>query len=309
MKTKSEIIRIIALLLTAVICGFTFASCGLGGGGRTVHTIIAGTGTLSPDTEDTTESAAVPEDTTVPEDTSVETDVQSSDSVPTESSEAITTTGDETLPPAADYEYEVITSSSDLGSNGGVKSTKTLRYPKIGGTGSETIENKINTLLANIAEAKFSVRVTNVAELLADGTGIQYEVTKSEVKYLGNNILSVRSEGRVAYSGNGAGKDEKFIYCNFVNLSTGKELKSKDIYSDFGAILDMLGSGTFTKISGEDGGLDEFIREYRANMVYNVFPEAYFTADSLVIALDGASAEYAIPLDKVNACLAVSPTK
>ena len=304
----------IIVLLMAVICGAMAASCAVGGGGgRVVHTIFAGTGTLAPvptETETITDDESV--DISGTTETSGEvTGSSGGDITTTTTGEVPPVTGEDTTPPpVVDYNYEVVTSTQDLGSGGALKSTKTLRYPRISGLDATAVQNKINTLLANIAEAKFSVYVTNVAELIADGAGVDYEITKSEITYLGNNILSARSEGTVKYSGNTNEKDFEFIYCNFVNLSTGKELKSKDIYSDFGSILDMLGSGAFTKINdASDEGIEAFIKEYKANMVYNIYPDAYFTADALVIVVDETLAEYSISFDKVNGFMAVSPTK
>lgn len=309
MKTRSEIIKLITVLLAVLICGVAAASCASGrSGGRVIHTIFAGTGTTAPAPE------SVP-DATLPPETSVNTGEDSSVSVDTGSditgSDDSSTSAPETSSVPADvtYDCEIVTVTEDLGSSGGVKSTRTLKYPKISGLSDTTIQDKVNTLIANIAEAKFSVYVTNVAELLTDGIGVEYQIKETNVTYLGNNILSLRSAGTVQKSGKSQEK-ENFIYCNFINLSTGKELKPKTVYSDFGAILDLLGSGGFTRISGSgDDGLENFIKLSKSNIAYGVFPETYFTADSLVIVIDETLSEYSVPLEKVNVYLTVSPSK
>lgn len=311
MKTRSEKIRLIAVLIAVLICGVSVASCASGkSGGRVIHTIFAGTGTTVPAPESTPGVTVSPVTTAGSGDESsvpVGSDTGSDTTISGETSTSVPETS--SASPDMTYDCEIVTVTEELGSAGGLKSVRTLKYPKIGGLSDGAIQDKVNTLIANIADAKFGVYVTNVAELLKDGTGVDYKVTETAVTYLGNNILSLRSAGTVQYSGKSQEK-ENFIYCNFINLSTGKELKSKTVYSDFGAVLDMLGSGVFTRISGSgDDGLADFIKLCKANIAYGVYPETYFTADSLVIVIDETLSEYSVPLDKVNAYLTVSPTK
>lgn len=311
MKTRSEIIRLITVLLAVLICGVAAASCASGkSGGRVIHTIFAGTGTTAPAPESVPDVTLLPEtsvntgeDTSVPSDTGIGSETTESD----ESSSSAPETS--SVPADVTYDCEIVNVTEELGSAGGLKSVRTLKYPKISGLSDTAVQNKVNTLIANIAEAKFGVYVTNAAELLKDGTGVDYKVTDTAVTYLGNNILSLRSAGTVQYSGKSQEK-ESFIYCNFINLSTGKELKPKTVYSDFGAILDLLGSGEFSRIAGSgDDGLTEFIKLSKSNIAYGVYPETYFTADSLVIVIDETLSEYSVSLEKVNAYLTVSPSK
>lgn len=321
MKTHTERIRVIAVLLASLAVALCFASCALGGGdGRDVHTMFEGTGTLAPLTAAPTQ----PPVTTSPVITGAATTASAGDTTadPGTLPPDITTAAPETEPETTvpveivTYDYDVVTVNADIGTLGTLKSTKTVRYPKITGLADTAIQDKINTLLVQIADAEFQKSVSNVDEYLTNGVTIRYEVTKTAVTYMGNNLLSVRSEGTVKYSD--SADTEKFIYCNIINLSTAKDIKLSNVYSDFGKVMTLFTGGSFSRISGMSGlesNVDRktMMDQYKYYNLYNIYPETYFTSDSLVIVVEVASqygyvAEYSVPLTALGGCLALGPT-
>jgi hypothetical protein len=247
------------------------------------------TTTVTPNSDATTSPNV---DTTAPEETTVHVDI-------------IT------------YEFEVVTAVEQLGSNASGKSSRTLRYPKLTGLSNTAMQIKINDSLASLADIEFDARVTNVEEDIAAGITVKYEVTDTNVTYLGNNLLSVRSSAKVKYS-NGSG-DSEFAYSYLFNLSTGKTVSMAKLYSDFGSVMNLFKSGEFAQISGENNvtstiSLSEMMEQYKNYKLYSTYPASYFTPTHLVLiielnAMSGYYAEFSVPLDKVNAYLNVSPTK
>jgi hypothetical protein len=134
---------------------------------------------------------------------------------------------------------------------------------------------------------------------------------------MGNGIVSARSEGVIDYSDDTS--DLKFAYSITLDLSTGRDISLKKIYSDFGEIMKLFTSGKFKQISGDASllssiSLEKLMENYKYYAQYNDYPETYFTPQSLVIILDtdkenGFFAEFSIPLEEVDSYLQRSPKK
>lgn len=319
MKIKLSTLLISLALIAACICGCYPVS---GDGGY--RTMPVGTGTEAPSVLETLpETAAI----TVGNDTTVQSpDVTDSPDLTgneeTTADPAATsapdTTSEQTEPPVTvTYDFDVISNVTDLGTAGGTKCSATLRYPALKDSEGLSKLADINSLLSDIATVEFQNMLPNVSELIASGTAVSYEVTSTSVTYMGNNLLSVRSEGVIDYKDDT--NDDKFVYCNLINLSTGRDISFKKVYSDFGTVMDLLKAGKFKQISGEEGLVsstlfDDIIKNYIYSSQYSTFPETYFTHDSLVIVVEtdrenGFFAEFSITLEEVNGCLTQSPTK
>ena len=113
--------------------------------------------------------------------------------------------------------------------------------------------------------------------------------------------------------------DEKFVYCNLINLSTSRDITLKKTYSDFGTVMNLFTSGKFKQISGDSSltsatSLEGLMEQYKYHAQYGTFPESYFTPDSLVLVIEtnrgsGFFAEFSIRLSEVADCLYYSPIK
>lgn len=317
MKHKLSTILLTLALVTALLC-----ACYPVIGDDGYRTMPLGTGTDAPlppeptaelSNESTTAatnsidetSNDVTADTTAP-DTSDVTDTASE------------TSGEETsMPPVETYDFDVIENTTRLGAVGGQTCTAVLRYPALKALENVPKLGNINELLGQIATVEYQNRLPNASELVSGGTAVSYEITSTTVCFIGNDLLSVRSEGKIDYADDT--KDEKFVYCNLIKLSTGKDITLKKTYSDFEAIISLFKAGKFTQISGEDTlittvGLDKLMDPYKYHSQYGTFPETYFTSNSLIIVVETSSenghyAEFRISLDEVNGYLLLSPTK
>lgn len=286
------------------------------------RTMPLGTGTEAPATIETVPpetTAEIPEITTAPETTvvpEVTDDVTTSAPVITTAPE---TTPEETAPPAVivTYEFEVIESVTDLGTTGGIKCSAIIRYPALTGLEDKAKQQEINDLLSQIAGVEYQNRLPNAGELIPAGTAVSYVITETAVTYLGNNLLSVRSEGIIDYIDDA--NDEEFVYCNLINLSTARDITLKKTYADFGRVIELFTSGKFKQISGDSSlttaiSLEGLMDQYKYHAQYGTFPETYFTHDSLVLVVEtnrenGFFAEFSIPLSEVADCLHYSPIK
>lgn len=282
-----------------------------------------GTGTEAPvllETEPETAPATVAEETTVAPvvTSSPEVTGDSTASADPDATSAPDTMPEDTEPPVIiTYDFDVISSVTDLGTASGTKCTATICYPALTGLEDASKQADINSLLSDIATIEFQNRLPNASELIASGTAVNYKITSTSVTYMGNNLLSVRSEGVIDYANDS--NDDEFVYCNLINLSTGRDISFKKVYSDFEAVMDLLRAGKFTQISGESSLVsstlfDEIIKNLIYSSQYSTFPETYFTQDSLIIVIEtdrenGFYAEFSISLDEVNAYLTQSPTK
>ena len=316
---KNKLTLFICLLLTVSL----FSACfEVDWGEDGYRTMPLGTGTEAPATIETVPpetTAEIPEITTAPETTvapEVTDEVTTSAPVITTAPE---TTPEETEPPAVivTYEFEVIESVTDLGTTGGIKCSAIMRYPALTGLEDKAKQQEINDLLSQIAGVEYQNRLPNAGELIPAGTAVSYVITETAVTYLGNNLLSVRSEGIIDYIDDA--NDEEFVYCNLINLSTARDITLKKTYADFGRVIELFTSGKFKQISGDSSlttaiSLEGLMDQYKYHAQYGTFPETYFTHDSLVLVVEtnrenGFFAEFSIPLSEVADCLHYSPIK
>ncbi len=317
-------IKICALLCAVLMIATAAVSC-VSSGDRPVHVLPLGSET-DPEVQTVIIYVTVePQGTDAPPAVDVSTggdeitDEPSSEVPDTpESSEAVIT-GHETEPADTAAESteprpEVVYEIRDVRTSLGGQSYKQLRYPELSRFGDENIRNKVNTLLSQIAEAEYASHAKGVAELLASGRTVTYEVTRSEVTYIGTELMSVRSEGVYRVSGNA---DERFIYCNIIDLKTGRDVTEKNTFSNFGILINAFTEGRFTLVSGADGLLAsasyaELISPYKDYALYGTYPDVYFTNDSVVIIIElgaalGYYAEFSLPLSAAEGALKVSP--
>lgn len=312
------------LLILALITG-TLAACYPVTGDDVYRTMPLGTGTNAPVpvvTEPQDDPTASPDITTAPPEVTDAPDVTGEvttergpdDTAPPPSSSEEETTAP---PPETPFEFDVIEEKEEIGTVAKEKCIKLLRYPALKGFEDAAIEAKINKLLAQIASVEYQNRLPNASELVSGGTYVTYEITETAITFLGGGVASVRSEGRIDYKDDS--KDESFVYCNVVDLATGKDIALKKIYSDFGEIMTAFTSGSFTQISGDSAltsslTLEQLIGQYKYYNQYGTYPETYFIKDKLVIVIEttaenGFYAEFSIDLAAVNAYLTTSPTK
>lgn len=313
---KISVIKKIAAAICICALALALPSCALfGDGERQTQTLHSGE-TRPPIPYDTT-AQVISSDTTAPDTPAPDTSAPDSDvttAPPVETTPPEETTADVEI---ITYDFEVVTATTELGSNSAGKSTCTLRYPKLTGLSNADMQEKINDSLAMLADIEFDSKVTNVEEDIAAGLTVKYEVTDTAVTYLGNNLLAVRSSAEVKYSG-GNGNNE-FAYSYLFNLSTGKTVSMARLYSDFGAVMALFKAGEFTQISGKSDitsemSLSEMMEQYENYKLYSTYPDSYFTPSALVLivelnAMSGYYAEFSVPLDKINAYVNVSPTK
>ncbi len=311
MKYKLSTILMTLALIAALLC-----ACYPVMGDDGYRTMPLGTGTdapviILPDTEPTPDTDG--------ESTTGSTDITDSpdtgDNTTSETADQTTspdTTAEETAPPVIiTYEFDVISEISDIGTVGGNKCTATLRYPSLKGLEDTEKQADINKLLAQIASVEYQNRLPNAGDLIKNGTSVSYEIKETAVTYLGSNLLSVRSEGIIDYADDS--NDVRFVYCNLIKLSTGKDITLKKTYSDFAKIITLFTSGKFKQISGDPAltssmTLEGLMEQYKYHSQYGTFPETYFTPDSLVIVIEtnrdqGFFAEFSIDISQVNDCL------
>ncbi len=313
-------IKLSSLLITLALITGILAACYPVSGDSEYRTMPLGTGTLAPvifETEPEVTSE-IPEETTLP---APETTVDIPDETTAEvivTTEAETTEEVTEAPPVIiTYEYDVIEDKRELGEIGGKKYYAVIRYPALTGIEDAKIQEKINTTVMQHAVFQYENALPNASELISSGSAVSYEITAAEVTYMGSGLLSARSEGMIDYASDT--NDVKFAYSIVIDLSTGREIAPKKIYSDFGSIITLFTSGKFKQISGEDSllssvSLEKLMENYKYYAQYSTYPETYFTKDSLVIILDadrehGFFAEFSIPLSEVNGYLQKSPTK
>ncbi len=320
-------IKLSTLLLTLALIAACLCACFPVTGDNGYRTMPVGTGTEAPvflETEPGTVPVTISGDVTtltpeITEDPSVsgdETTAQSPD-ITTSAPDS----GDaETTAPAPDisaFEFNVIEESEEIGTVGKDKCLRVLRYPALKGLEDTDTQEKINKLLSQIAAVEYQNRLPNATELTKDGTYVSYEITDTAVTFVGNDLASIRSEGKIDYKDDA--KDECFVYCNLIKLSTGKDITLKKTYTDFGTIMTLFSSGKFKQISGDSSltssiSLSHLIEQYKYYSQYGTYPETYFTKDSLVLVIEtnvesSFFAEFSIDLSEVNGCLAESPTK
>ena len=319
MNMKNKLTLFICLLLITSLLSACFE---VDWGKDGYRTMPLGTGTEAPaqvetvppeTTVEVLDVTNAPEATTAPEVTEEVT--TSAPAVTT----APDTTDEETAPPPVivTYEFDVIESVTELGTTGGKKCSAILRYPALTGLEDKAKQDEINELLSQIAGVEYQNRLPNAGEQISSGIAVSYEIIETSVTYLGNNLLSVRSEGIIDHSDDV--NDEIFVYCNLINLTTVRDITLKKTYSDFGRVMELFTSGKFKQESGDSSlttaiSLEALMEQYKYHAQYGTFPESYFTHDSLVIIVEttpgsGFFAEFSIPLAEVADCLYYSPQK
>ncbi len=319
-------IKLSTILLTLALIAGTLAACYPVTGNDGYRTMPVGTGTDAPAPPVTLppeDATSVPEATTAPpavtEDPSL-TNPETTAEQPDITTSPVTSAPEETTsepPEVITFEFDVIEQSEEIGTVGKDKCLKIIRYPALKGLENSAAETKINKLISQIASVEYQNRLPGAADLVKNGTYVSYEITDTAITYLGNNIVSVRSQGKIDYKDDT--KDELFVYCNIIDLSTGKDITLKKTYSDFGKIMTLFSSGKFTQISGDKSltasmTYAQLIEQYKYYSQYGTYPETYFTKDELIIvvetnATNGFFAEFSISLSAVNDCLVLSPTK
>lgn len=298
----------IALLLPA-LAAVCFSSCRTANG-KPAHSLVVGVDVLTDDpslTDDVTSGAALTDDPSV---TGAETTKDPDAPVTRPVTEETTQKVD-----VISYEYDVVTLEEVIAEVGAQKSRKLLRYPKLTGLSNPDMQTRINSLLSEIAATEFRNRLLGLDEYTKNGTAVVYEIKNTAVTYLGGNLLCVRSEGSITYSD--GTQEAKFVYSNVINLSTGRNVSQKKVYSDFGGIKGMFEAGRFRQISGTPDivnsiSLADMMSQYSLYELYNTYPDTYFTPSELVIVIElnanlGGFAEFAIPLADAKSCLLMCP--
>lgn len=313
---KSAFITLICGIICIAVLGITLGSCS-GTGTKVYHTLYEGT-SADPTPETIIVTVPVTVIVTVPVEitTSGLITLKPTDTDAPVTTAAATTVPDTTAEPidVVDFKYEIVSEEKILGTQGGHTSKMILRYPRISGLSSEATQNKVNTLLGQIAEAKCSAKNTGAT----DKAGIIIEVTKSEVTFINGKILSVRNEGKVSYTDDTVG--EYFVYCNVINLTTGKDVAPKNIYTvdGFANVLELFKNGKFSGVRTnadmeKNMTKTDMVAPYKDYVTYSTnYPPTYFTEDKLVICVAadasyGYWAEYSIPLSQVKDCFKISP--
>lgn len=316
-------LKLSTLLLTLALIAACICACYPVTGDNGYRTMPVGTGTdapvfleteppISPVTSETEVTTLAPDITDAPPVSEDQTTATGPDvtTVAPDSDPAETTSSAPEFPP---FEFDVIEESEELGTVGKDKCVRLIRYPALKSLEDTSAQTKINKLLSQIASVEYQNRLPGIAELIQGGTYVSYEITDTAITFVGNDLVSVRSEGRIDYKDDT--KDEKFVYCNLIRISTGKDITLKKTYADFATIITLFTSGSFEQISGETSlSLSQMMEQYKYHAQYGTYPETYFTEDSLILVIEtnienGFFAEFSIALSEVNGCLAESPTK
>ncbi len=322
MKMK---IKLSTLLLSLAMIAACLCACFPVTGDDGYRTMPVGTGTEAPiflETEPETDPVTASGDVTTLSPEITEDPAVSGDETTAHTPDITTSDPEdaETTAPAPDisaFEFDIIEDSEEIGTVGKDKCLRILRYPALKGLEDTDAQEKINKLLSQIASVEYQNRLPGVAELIKSGTYVSYEITDTAVTFVGNDLASIRSEGRIDYKDDA--KDERFVYCNLIKLSTGKDITLKKTYTDFATIMTLFTSGKFKQIGGDPSltsslTLSQLMEQYKYHSQYGTYPETYFTKDSLVLVIEtnienGFFAEFSIALGEVNDCLAESPTK
>ena len=311
-------IKLPSLLITLAVITGILAACYPVTGDSEYRTLPLGTGTLAPvvlETEPEVTSVFIEETTApAPETTEIISDETTAEAIVT--TEAVTEE-ETTAPEIVTYEYDVIEDKREIGEISGQKYYALIRYPAITGLEDAAKQEKLNNTIMQHAVIQYQNLLPNASELISSKTAVSYEITSTEVTYMGNGIVSARSEGVIDYSDDTS--DLKFAYSITLDLSTGRDISLKKIYSDFGEIMKLFTSGKFKQISGDASllssiSLEKLMENYKYYAQYNDYPETYFTPQSLVIILDtdkenGFFAEFSISLEEVDSYLQRSPKK
>lgn len=301
-----------AALLLPTLASLTLVACRHAGDDLPDHSLVVGVDVL-------TDDPSLTEPETEPETGGDDTTAHVGDVTTAPAGPATKPVTEETtqIVDIVSYDYETVTLDEVLAEVGAQKSRKILRYPKMTGLSNPDMQTKINELLADIAASEFKNRLLGLDEYTKSGVTVKYEIKSSTVTYLGGNLLAVRSEGELSYSDDTA--NVNFVYANVINLSTGRNISQKKLYSDFGKLRELFEAGRFKQISGTKNitssiSLQDMMTQYSMYELYNTYPDTYFTPTELVIVIEltsnlGGFAEFSLPLATANAYLSMSPTK
>ena len=302
-----------ALTVACLLCG-----CASPAPEREVHTLFPGNGTYAPQTVYVT----LPPETvyvTVPvtgggaDETSAEP-VQVTEPVVTTSPET-TAVQTEQTEQISNVSYVIAENSIKLDSAGNCRAV--LRYPRLSGMENTAVETKINTLFGQITEVDFTTNENckDYKEKIQSGLTVGYQITECDVTLLSPVMISVR--WRAEYTSSDAEEKTCLSFAHTVNLSTGKEIKTKDVFSDFVSVLDLIAKGKATRTRATDGfdsrtDLQTLIANYKTRVAYFVYPPVCFSEESLIVILQseakyGGWAEYSIPLDQIGSFLKITP--
>ena len=271
-----------------------FASCAEKGSDKEFHTMFTGEGTRAPETvivtlppETVIVTVPVPQGTTGPEESLTDATADTGSSVPVE------TTGTPGTSSAA-VVYTVADSTLSLGGT----SSAGLKYPVFSGLQSDTVQKKLNEQLADMAKYDFQYneRCKDYPDRIAEGQKVVYRTLSCDVTFMNDAFVSVRWSAEYT-----AGNSDPLtlVFAHYMNLSTGKEIKPKDIFSDIGSVLDLLASGKMklgesTKNFSAEVDLGLAVKQFRAGISYNTYPVTYMTGEGLVIiiSLDNPAGDY-----------------
>ena len=289
------------------------ASCAGPGSGKEFHTLFSGEGTRAPETvivtlppETVIVTVPVPAGTaTPPEDTATPVTSERGTSAPENTSG---TPG--TSPSGA--AFEIADSTLSLGGS----SSAALKYPVFSELPSETVRKKLNEQLAEMAKFDFQYneRCKDYQDRIAEGQKVVYRTLSCDVTFMNDAFISVRWSAEYT-----AGNSDPLplVFAHYMNLSTGKEIKPKDLFSDIGSVLDLLAAGKMklvesTKNFASELDLELAVKQFRAGISYNTYPVTYMTGEGLVliVSLDnpaGDFGEYFADFGSVGKYLKVTP--
>ncbi|MEE0968605.1 MAG: hypothetical protein U0M06_04455 [Clostridia bacterium] len=236
-----------------------------------------------------------------------------------DSSDSGDVTGDATTSPVeekCDYTFEIIEEISAVHeTEDGRKSMKVLRYPKISGMPDKNIEDSVNAILYETAGKKYKEYVPDEDIYVLEDNTFSYEVENVSVTYLSNSFISVKNS--VYFMTEMASYPSLPVYTLNIDLETGKEIKSADIFGDFNIITSKFIAGDFNLVYGEANLLEstnyeDMILQYKSD--YESYPYVYFENGNLVVCIDlvhalGTSAGFAISANTVAEALKVNPFK
>ena len=290
---KRVLCGVIALLL---LCGL----CACGTAAPTVHTLHPGDGSRAPETVIVT----VPGDTVIVTVPVVVTGTPVTTPDPEDTGET---------PVASDgLSYVMKNETRKLG-NG---SFANLTYPQLQNTGNAVAETNSNLLLAEVSMKLLSSNdvTKDYNDRVKAGSKVTFTVTDCTVTVCTPALCSVRFTATYLVD---SGTPRSLIYTYLLNPSTGSEIKAKNVFSNFGGVLDQFEQDKMQQIYATDGFDKNFkkadwIKYYRDNILYKFTPSVYFTPDSLVVIAElsgsqGGWAEYSVALDTVAGVVKVKP--
>ncbi len=311
---KTCLILSILLILTALAA----AGCVEREPEREVHTLYPGGGTYAPQTiyvtlPVETVIVTVPVTVTAEPETAGATEPEQTLTPPPETSAA--ETAEETTVPVTVVSWTMEENSILL--DGAGKSRAQLRYPKLSGMINTALEEKINTLFGQITEVDFTTNelCKDHMEKVRAGITVNYRITECTVTLFKASMISVM--WRAEYTTSDTEEKTCLAFAHTVNLSTGKEVKTKDVFSDFASILDRISSGKIPRTGASEdfdskNDLQQLVSNYKTRVAYSFYPPVCFTEDSVIVILQsegktGGWAEYTAKTSDVSDFMKIIP--